>query len=64
VVIAESSAGDTLRGFEEFGQYDLAKIDIRGEKLEAVRRKYQLHQDIERELQWMGPLLELPTKLG
>ena len=55
-----------LRFCSEFGvgQYDLAKIDVRGEKLEAVRRKYQLHQDIERELQWMGPMLELPTKLG
>ena len=55
-----------LRFCAEFGlgQYDLAKIDIRGEKIESVRRKYQLHQDIERELQWMGPLLELPTKLG
>jgi hypothetical protein len=48
----------------ELKEYDLAKIDVRGEKLEAVRRKYQLHQDIERELQWMGPMLELPTKLG
>jgi uncharacterized protein (DUF362 family) len=55
-----------LRYCAEFGvgQYDLAKIDIRGEKIEAVRRKYLLHQDIERELQWMGPMLELPTKLG
>ena len=55
-----------LRFCAEFGlgQYDLAKIDIRGEKIESVRRKYQLHRDIERELQWMGPLLELPTKLG
>jgi uncharacterized protein (DUF362 family) len=55
-----------LRFCAEFGlgQYDLAKIDVRGEKIEAVRRKYMLHQDIERELQWMGPLLELPTKLG
>jgi len=55
-----------LRYCAEFGvgQYDLAKIDIRGEKIEAVRRKYLLHQDIERELQWMGPMLELPSKLG
>jgi uncharacterized protein (DUF362 family) len=55
-----------LRFCGEFGvgRYDLAKIDIRGEKIEAVRRKYALHQDIERELQWMGPMLELPTKLG
>jgi uncharacterized protein (DUF362 family) len=55
-----------LRFCSEFGcgQYDLAKIDVRGEKIEAVRRKYLLHQDIERELQWMGPLLELPPKMG
>jgi len=55
-----------LRYCAEFGvgQYDLAKIDIRGEKIETVRRKYLLHQDIERELQWMGPMLELPSKLG
>ena len=55
-----------LRFCSEFGvgQYDLAKIDIRGEKIETVRRKYLLHQDIERELQWMGPMLELPSKLG
>jgi uncharacterized protein (DUF362 family) len=55
-----------LRFCSEFGvgQYDLAKIDVRGEKIQAVRRKYLLHQDIERELQWMGPLTELPPKLG
>ena len=55
-----------LRYCAEFGvgQYDLAKIDIRGEKIETVRRKYLLHQDIQRELQWMGPMLELPSKLG
>ena len=46
------------------GQYDLSKIDIRGEKLAAVRRKYQLHPDIERQLLWMGPLTELPAKIG
>jgi uncharacterized protein (DUF362 family) len=46
------------------GQFDLSKIDIRGVKLAAVVRKYQLHQDIERELQWMGPMTELPPKLG
>jgi uncharacterized protein (DUF362 family) len=46
------------------GQYDRARIDIRGEELAAVRRSYRLHRDIERELQWMGPLDELPPKLG
>ena len=30
------------------GQYDLAKIDVRGEKIADVARKYQLHNDIER----------------
>jgi uncharacterized protein (DUF362 family) len=55
-----------LRFCSEFGvgQYDLAKIDIRGENLDAVRRKYLLHKDIERELQWMGPITDLPPKLG
>ncbi|HWB96221.1 MAG TPA: DUF362 domain-containing protein [Bryobacteraceae bacterium] len=46
------------------GQYDLGKIDIRGEKLDAVRRSYRMHQDIERELQWQGPMTDLPPKLG
>lgn len=46
------------------GQYDLAKIDIRGAKLESVKRQYRLHRDIERELKWMGPLEEIPEKLG
>jgi len=46
------------------GQYDLAKIDIRGAKLEDVRKKYVMHRDIERELQWMGEMKEIPPKLG
>lgn len=46
------------------GQNDLSRIDIRGEKLADVTKKYQLHPDIERELQWMGPMTELPYKLG
>jgi uncharacterized protein (DUF362 family) len=46
------------------GQYDLAKIDVRGEKIADVKRPYQLHQDIERMLEWMGPMKELPRKLG
>gem|GEM_PF-130444 len=46
------------------GQWDLAKIDIRGEKLEAVRKKYLLHPDIELQLRWQGPLEELPPNLG
>jgi len=46
------------------GQYDLNQIDVRGEKIENVRRKYLLHADIERELEWMGPMKDLPPKLG
>jgi uncharacterized protein (DUF362 family) len=46
------------------GQNDLAKIDIRGAKIADVAKKYQLHQDIERELRWMGPMTEVPERLG
>ena len=46
------------------GQYDIDKIDIVGAKLDAVKKKYVLHRDIDRELQWMGPMTELPPKLG
>jgi uncharacterized protein (DUF362 family) len=55
-----------LRFCSDFGIgcYDPAGIEIRGEKIEAVRRKYMLHRDIERELEWMGPMTDLPRKLG
>lgn len=46
------------------GQYALDKIDIAGAPLEKVRRKYVLHRDIERQLQWMGEMTEVPPKLG
>jgi uncharacterized protein (DUF362 family) len=46
------------------GQYDLDKIDIIGENLASVRKPYRLHRDIERQLQWRGPMEELPPKLG
>ena len=46
------------------GNYDLQKIQIRGAALDAVRKKYRLHPDIDRELQWMGPMEDLPPKLG
>jgi hypothetical protein len=48
----------------KLGQFDLKNIDIRGEKLEAVKKQYQMHKDIERELQWMGTITDLPPKLG
>ena len=46
------------------GQYDLAGIDLRGAKVADVKRSYQLHRDVERMLEWMGPMTELPPKLG
>ena len=46
------------------GRYDLAGIDVRGEKVADVKRSYQLHRDIERMLEWMGPMKDLPPKLG
>ncbi len=54
----------TYCGATGVGQYDLAKIDVRGAKIADVQKKYQLHQDIERMLEWMGPMTELPKKLG
>ena len=46
------------------GQYDLSKIEVIGATIASIQKKYQLHQDIERELQWMGPMEELPPKVG
>ncbi len=46
------------------GQYDLSKIDITGASIASVGKKYKLHEDIEQELQWMGPMNELPERVG
>jgi uncharacterized protein (DUF362 family) len=46
------------------GQYDSAKIDIVGETVASVKKTYKLHNDLERQLQWRGPMEELPPKLG
>jgi uncharacterized protein (DUF362 family) len=46
------------------GQYDLSKIDLIGVPIASVQKKYRLHSDIDRELQWMGPMQDLPPKLG
>ena len=37
------------------GNYDLAKIDVRGPAIGTVQKKYRLHNDVERQLQWMAP---------
>jgi uncharacterized protein (DUF362 family) len=46
------------------GQYDLNRIQVVGESIASVAKKYKLHPDIERELLWMGPMKELPPMLG
>ncbi len=46
------------------GQFDLAKIEITGASIASVEKKYKLHEDIEQELQWMGPMNELPERVG
>jgi uncharacterized protein (DUF362 family) len=46
------------------GQFDLSKIEIAGASIASVEKKYKLHEDIEQELQWMGPMTELPERVG
>ena len=40
------------------GQFDLAQIDIRGEKPEAVKKTFRLHQSANDQLQWLNPLVK------
>jgi uncharacterized protein (DUF362 family) len=40
------------------GQYDLAKIDVQEALIAQVKRPYRLHQDVDRQLKWLGPLTE------
>ena len=35
------------------GQFDLAKIDIRGEKPESVKRVFKLHDQVQQQLNWL-----------
>lgn len=46
------------------GTFDRSKIELRGEATEKVAIKYRLHADVDRMLQWRGPMTELPPKLG
>jgi uncharacterized protein (DUF362 family) len=46
------------------GNYDIGKIDVIGEKIASVQKKYRMHADIDRELQWMGEMKDLPPKIG
>jgi uncharacterized protein (DUF362 family) len=46
------------------GQYDLEKIHVAGATIASVAMKYQLHPDIQRELEWMGPLKTGSPNMG
>jgi uncharacterized protein (DUF362 family) len=39
------------------GQYDLAKIEIRGERPETVKRKFKLADGVERQLDWLNDIV-------
>jgi uncharacterized protein (DUF362 family) len=38
------------------GEFDLSKIEILGPAISSVKRQYKLHDAIQHELQWMGPM--------
>ena len=46
------------------GQYDLSKIEVVGARIADVQRKYRLHADVDRMLEWRGPMQDLPSNLG
>jgi len=46
------------------GQFDESKIEVIGAKVADVKKAYRMHPDIDRELQWQGPMTELPFNLG
>jgi len=35
-----------------------------GAKIAEVQKKYRLHADTDRMLEWRGPMLDLPSNLG
>lgn len=43
------------------GNYDIAKIDVRGEKIEAVRKSYKPPSGLDRALEWSLPLRQPST---
>jgi uncharacterized protein (DUF362 family) len=46
------------------GQYDLAKIQVDGAAIASVAKKYKLHDQIQKELEWMGPLQKGSPTMG
>ncbi len=53
----------TFAGRLGLGQYDLSKIDLAGgTTIASVEKKYRLHDNIQQQLEWRGPLTELPQQ--
>ena len=48
----------------QLGQFQADRIDVLGAKVADVKKAYRMHPDIEKELQWRGPMKELPFNLG
>jgi uncharacterized protein (DUF362 family) len=44
------------------GNYDLSNIEVRGEKLEAIKTSFKLPDSIDDQLKWMGPLEITPER--
>ena len=44
------------------GNYDMANIDLRGEKVEAFKRTFKLPGTVDDQLKWMGPLEITPER--
>jgi uncharacterized protein (DUF362 family) len=38
------------------GNYDLGQIDVRGEKIESLKKSFKLPGSVDDQLKWMGPL--------
>ena len=46
------------------GNYDMANIEVRGEKLEAIKTSFKLPGTVDDQLKWMGPLEITPVRAG
>ncbi len=55
----------TFAGQLGLGQYDLSKIKlVGGTAISSVQKKYRLHDGMQRELEWMGPMAETPQNMS
>jgi uncharacterized protein (DUF362 family) len=46
------------------GQFDIAKLDVRGARPAEVARKFQLSKNIDTQLQWMAPMSPVGGRTG